>query len=923
MSRTLRIVTLRSSERHRRRVERPSLARRATLPLMAVAMSGLLVSALAVVTSISALGVLSADLPDPSELRSLTFAQPTIVYDREGAVELGRFQEERRRVVAFDDIPKTVLDATTAAEDRTFWDNVGIDPAAIVSAVAESASGERERGASTITQQLVRARLLPEDVVAPGSDRYLRKVKEIIQSLRLTDTFPGEEGKQAVITAYLNEIFYGRGSYGIAAAARVYFDKELDELTVAETALLAALPQSPTTLDPYRYAEEDDEGRLVVPPTAEAVIRRDWILRGIAASGRWTSLTEPELQAALDEPVVLAGVKPELVRGGQFTWQVRRQLAAIVGPDVDLETAGYEVITTLDWRAQRLAEKWLAATAVAPNLSRKGHERLLDRLKIPRRDRAWIRALRGKDLNNGALVAMDYRTGDVLAYAGSAGYARNDLASKKFDPKYDAAGDGARQPGSAFKPILYASAFEARKLTPGSLLLDITTEFNRREDWAPRDADRLDRGPVLVRKALQYSLNVPAIRALERVGSETVADTAMAMGLRFTGGREAFLQAGLAGALGTVEVTPLDLTTAYATLGNHGERLAPRMILEIRGPDGSVVWKAPEPEGEQVISPETAYLVTDILEGNTDPRQNEIWAEKLEIRNGPDGERRPAAVKTGTTNDARDLGTYGYLPPQPDGGVGLAVGIWLGNSDHSMPDTRKPATSLTAAAPMWRAFVRDMTKDWEVTKFKRPEDVVDARIDAWSGGEPGPWTRDTTTEWFIKGTEPGRRKAVDPDGLLYRRMCGGWRVDPLKAELGPERWKADVQDWLQRARRGPGVTGRHDSRTAYFWGESSWGGPLAGACYRPRPIVITRPDPPRADPDRGGGNGGGNGGGDDGAGGGGGDGGDGGDGGNGNGNGNGGNGNGNGGGDGGDTTTGDPSTTPDAPAGEGGGSTDD
>jgi hypothetical protein len=160
---------------------------------------------------------------------------------------------------------------------------------------------------------------------------------------------------------------------------------------------------------------------------------------------------------------------------------------------------------------------------------------------------------------------------------------------------------------------------------------------------------------------------------------------------------------------------------------------------------------------------------------------------------------------------------------------------------------------------------------------------VDERIDAWSGGQPGPWTRARTTEWFIKGTEPGRRGAVDEDGLLYRRMCGGWRVDPVKAELGPDRWKADVEDWLRRARRGVGVRGEHDSRTAYFWGESSWGGPLAGPCPRPKPVVVQKPDPPKEDPDRGGGNG------DDG------------DGGNGGGDGNGnGNGNGNGGGGGGD-----------------------
>jgi peptidoglycan glycosyltransferase len=803
--------------------------------LAIVGSSALVAVGMAGVVSVSALGVLSAGLPDPSGLGELAFAEPTIVYDRTGKVELGRFEDEHRRVVAYADIPPLVLDATTTAEDRTFWDNAGVDPAALISAVAENASGARERGASTITQQLVRARLLPADIV-DGSDRYLRKAKEIIQALRLTDEYPGTVGKERVITAYLNEIYYGHEAYGIAAAADVYFGvTDLTKLTVAQAALLAGLPKAPSSLDPYRAAVKDDQGRLVVPPTADAVVRRDWILQGLATAGRWTKLDPGTLQAALAEPVILAGDRPVQIPGGHFTWQVRRQLQAILGPDADLKRGGYRVITTLDWKAQKLAERWLAAAAIAPNLPRNKGNKLLAALKIPSGDRRWITALRGKDLHNGALVALDYRTGDVLAYAGSAGYARDDIASKSFEPKYDAAGDGARQPGSAWKPILYAAAFDAKRLTPGSVLLDVTTQFDRAQDWAPRDADQRERGPVLVRKALQYSLNIPAIRALERVGSKQVAKTAEAMGIRFAGGTKAFLQAGLAGALGTVEVRPLDLTSAYGTLANGGVRIPPRMVLEIRSADGRVVWKAPQVDGEQAVSPQTAFLVTDILAGNTDPKQNDIWAAKLALRNGPGGARRPAAAKTGTTNDARDLGTYGFLPPAAgEDGVGLVVGVWMGNSDHSYPSAREPATSLTAAAPLWHAFVRDYTKAWKVTKFTRPKDVVAAKIDAWSGGRPGAWTRETRTEWFIRGTQPGAKKAVDKDGLLYRAGCGGWMVDPVQAELGPATWKGDVLNWLQRARRGVGVSGRYDSATAYFWKENSWGGPLYGACHRPK-----------------------------------------------------------------------------------------
>jgi membrane peptidoglycan carboxypeptidase len=800
--------------------------------------TSLLAGAAAIGTA-AAVGALSDGLPNPTSLGALTFAQPTVVYDRTGTIQLGRFQREQRRVVSYDEVPRLVLDATTTAEDRTFWDNGGFDPAAIIAAVAGNASSGSERGASTITQQLVRARLLPEDVIAPGADRYIRKAKELIQASRLTEAYPGEQGKRKIITAYLNEIFYGHDAYGIAAAARIYFGvSDLSRLTIAQAALLAGLPKSPSNFDPYRYVETDSDGRLVVPSSAPPVVRRDWILRNLSTS-RWTRLGPNELDTALAEPVVLAGDQPLSYQAPHFTWQVRRQLQAILGPDASIETGGYTVITTLDWRAEQLAEKWLAAAAIAPNLKLKASTKLLKSLKIGPVDRKWIYALRHKDLHDDALVALDYRTGDVLAYAGSAGYYREDLASPKFEPKYDAAGDGARQPGSAWKPIVYASAFDTKRLTPGSLLLDVATEFGR--GWAPRDADQLDRGPVLVRKALQYSLNVPAIRALERVGSEDVADRAARFGIRFTGGTKAFLQAGLAGAIGTVEVRPLDLTSAYGALANGGVHVPPRMILEVRDPTGKVVYKAPSPAGTAAVSPQAAFLVTDILQGNTIPSQNPIWSKVLEIKNGPHHGHRPVAVKTGTANDARDLATYGYLaPPADPAAPAYAVGIWMGNSDHSDPRSSKPATSLTAAAPLWRAFVRDLTKGTPIASFERPGGVVRATIDAWTGGTAGRWTRDRIQEWFIKGTQPGARHPVDPPGLLYTQSCGGWRVDPVKAELGPRTWDVAVAGWLARARRGVGVLGPYDTRTAYFWNRTGWGGKLLGSCAPP-----PKPDKPK------------------------------------------------------------------------------
>jgi membrane peptidoglycan carboxypeptidase len=301
-------------------------------------------------------------------------------------------------------------------------------------------------------------------------------------------------------------------------------------------------------------------------------------------------------------------------------------------------------------------------------------------------------------------------------------------------------------------------------------------------------------------------------------------------------------------------VRPLDLVSAFGTLGNGGVHVPPRMILRIEDHAGNVVWQAPPVDQVQTraIQASSAYLVTDILAGNTDATQNPIWAAALSLHNGPGGKRRPAAVKTGTASDARDLSTYGFLgqpadPKQP----AWAVGVWIGNSDHSIPRTSNPAISLTGAAPVWRSFVSRLTNGTSIATFHRPNGVVTATIDAWSGGKPGPWTRKTRTELFRAGTQPGAKGQVDPPGLLYSQGCAGWMVDPVKAELGPAAWDGDVANWLARARRGVGVLGPLGSRTAFFWNRTGWGGPLAGACSAPRPTP--RPGP------KGNGNGGGGG----------------------------------------------------------------
>ncbi|CAN5165083.1 PBP1A family penicillin-binding protein [soil metagenome] len=822
--------------------------------------------------AIVALEIMENELPDVARFEDLDFAQPSVVYDRTGTVELARFQSERRRVVSYSDIPQLVLDAHIAVEDRTFWKNEGYDPNAIAAAGLEMVAGVRERGASTITQQLVRARLLPSDVLE--GDTYVRKVKEILQSRRLTQSLPGEEGKQRIITAYLNQIYYGHNAYGIAAAAEVYFGvTDLARLTPAQAAILAGLPQAPDSYDLFKWAVEDERGRLVVPTVSTSgealpapVERRNYVLRNLAEGhGRWTRLTAQELEQALAEPIVVTEALPLVYKAPHFVWHMKQQLDRLLVDRSPAERGGYRIITTLDLDAQAVAERYITAATIHTQLSREELAAVIEAEGLTQ-DEEWLQALRGLDIHNGALLALDARRGDILAYVGSAGYYRDDLASEKLDPKFDVVGRGYRQPGSAWKPFVYAAGFENRTLTPGTLLLDATTEFAR--NWVPRNADLRDRGPVLLREALMYSLNTTAIRALDRVGVEEVAALAERMGLSFPRGPRHMLQAGLAGAIGTVETNMVELTAAFGALANGGELSGPRTILEIRDSVGGLVYQFGNPAGNEVLSPQSSWLVTDILRGNTDPDTNLVFGQRLEVVNGPLGERRPAAATTGTTNDMRDLSIYGYLaPPADPSAPHIVASVWLGNSDHTPPlGGDVPIIAAEGPGRVWQSFLRDYTANMPIADFPAAgEGLVQTPIDAWSGGRTGEWTRDVVDEWFIAGTQPGGNEEIDRAGILYRQMCGGWYVDPTQIEPdAPETWQEAAEDWLSRARQGRGRRGEYRTLTEYLWGERDWGGPLAPtSCPTPPPAFPTEPPP-----DDGGNDGGDDGGGDGGDGGG-------------------------------------------------------
>jgi penicillin-binding protein 1A len=821
----------------------------------------LLVGAAGFAGAVTAFSHYSQGLPDPLDVfGNIKFDEQTNVYDRTGKVTLATFARERRDVVTFDQIPPVVVDATTSIEDRTFWANAGFDPLGIVSAGLDTLTGNA-RGASTITQQLVRNRLLPESAF---TTTYERKIREIIQSIRLTQAFPGEDGKKKIIAAYLNDNFYGNNSYGIAAAARGYWGISLDKLTLAEAAILAGLVQSPSTYDLVRNAVQetlpDGTTQLVVPADSPVVQRRNWILeqmktRSVLTAGVYTT---EDYDRAIQEPVILTPPANRRILAPQFVLQARHELGGILcGPDAadkcpQVDSGGYTVITTLDWRLQRMAEKWTEAGARAPNA--KDTAAYLQTLGIPYQ--SWIKNMKGTGVQNGALAAIDYRTGQVYAYTGSAGFYLK--GNKQFQPQFDVLEDGWRQPGSAFKPINYIVGLEDHTLTAATMFMDVVTDFGG--GWAPVDADHLERGPLRLRQALQVSLNIPAIKAAIRIGPDRVYERAKDFGIRYQSPTN---PGGAAIAIGTIEVHMIDLISAFGTIANGGVLMPRTTILEVRNAKGEKIWplQAAPPPGKRVVSAQAAFVMSDILSSNTDPAQNPFWSKRA-IMDGKT--RRPAALKTGTTDATIDLTAVGFLaPPEDPAAPALVVGAWMGNSDNSAP--KKDVVALESAASLWQSFLTQASKGTPIATFSRPPGVVQASVDAFSGLKPGPFTTRSVKEWFIEGTVPTQvdntKIGVEIDsstGKLWQEGCTGPKevqgfLNLSGAESEFPSWSKYNLGWLARAQKGSGYAGGPQrTRTTYFYESGvwnpfgqTWGAPFAPTelCEIPLPTPAPFPSP--------------------------------------------------------------------------------
>ena len=865
----------RSAERRRPRGSGAARAAVIALPLLLFT-TLLLLGAVGATASVAAYSFVSKDLPEPQKtLETIEFAQQTAVYDRTGEVRLAKLGSDRRVVVDYAAIPPTLIDATTAIEDKTFWDNSGFDPLGFASAAVDTLQGN-DRGGSTITQQLVRNRLLPAADTEAGVDRYWKKAREIIQSIRLTEAYPGRGGKEAIMAAYLNDNYYGNRSYGVAAAAQTYWRKDLKDLTLAQYAILAGIPKSPTSFDLVKNAVEetytDDKGeeqiRLVVPDDSAIVARRNTILdlmktRAPLTAGQYT---DADFEAAKTEPVILASQAADQWLAPHFVWQVRDELGQILcGSSADdcekIDTGGYRVITTLDYEMQRIVEKWVYAAAIVPNS--KKPDSLLKALGVPKSEWSWIKTLRGHNVHNAAAGVMDYRTGEVLGYMGSASYTAK--GSKKFQPQFDVLADGWRQPGSSIKPLVYLVGIDDKTLTASTMFMDVVTNFasSGAKAWYPTQADRLERGPVRLRNALQFSLNIPAIKAGFLNGLEHQFERTKDFGLTYPNTATPVASE----SIGTLEVHPIDEIGAYGMIANGGVLMPRHTILRVLDADGTQVWPQPgaEAKGERVVSRQAAYIITDILAGNTIRSVNPFWA-KWRVTNGISGSKvRPAAYKTGTTNDNRDVLAYGYLAPPSDKTLpGLVAGAWLGNSDNSPNDGK---LSLDTSAPLWSAILSEVSKGMKIEGFSRvrPKGLVTATVDAFTGMLPGPTTSKVVKELFLPGTAPTSAADIDvpvdideASGLLWQEGCVGPMVtesfiDLQGLEAGFSTWQKANKAWQVRAAKGPGKSGGPKrTRTAYFYGGGfypfgrSWGGnfaPTKTCPLAPPPTICVSLDP--------------------------------------------------------------------------------
>lgn len=679
-------------------------------------------------------------LPDFSNFLEYKIGNSTKIYDRTGDIVLYDLQGfVRRTEIPLSEMGDNLIKATVAVEDSSFYTHPGIRPTSIVRAIwANLRSGKKTQGGSTITQQVVKNALLTRDKAVS------RKIKEWVLALRIENTL----SKDQILEIYLNQNPYGGVTYGALEGSKGLFNKDPKNLTIAEAAYMAAIPKGPSIYSPYGENKQRLEDR------------KNYVLKRMLETG---AITETEYNDALSEKVVFAPVENRGIKAPHFVFYIQKYISEKYGAEA-VENGGLSVYTTLDYDLQKKAEEVL---------KRRSEE-----------------AQKASDASNQALVAMDPKTGQILALVGSRDY---------FDTKIDGAYNVAtakRQPGSSFKPFVYAKAFE-KGYTPDTILFDVKTEFNtgcppwgdtsNKECYSPNDYDNSFRGPMKLRDALQQSVNIPAVKLLYLVGVTDVIKFAQSIGVNLSGDKN---QYGLSLVLGGGEVSLLDMVHGYGTLANYGKFVPQTPILRIVDARGNILEEYTEKEGDQVINEGATRTLSSVLIDNnaripTFGANSSLYIPGFQV-----------AAKTGTTNNNRDAWLMGYTP-------NMVVGVWAGNNDNK-PMKRGGSA---VAGPSWNEFMRYALSKYppEVFKDADPIDTTLAPIlrGGWMGNDSK--TIDSRTGLLADENTPIEFKkdviVANVHSILY------WvdKDDPLgKSPENPyknpmfKNWEYGVTNWWEK-----------------------------------------------------------------------------------------------------------------------------
>lgn len=623
-----------------------------------------------------------AGCPSSADIRRFRPVEGSEALDRSGQ-SLGRLTSVRRVNVELADVPRHVQQAFIATEDRRFYEHNGLDWRAVMRAVGRNVTslGLRE-GFSTITMQVARNTFTSRVI----SERSLRKK---LLELRFARLIEHNLTKAQILELYLNVIYLGNGTYGVEAASRDLFGKSVKKVTLAEAAVLAALPKGPSSYTPRKAPER-------------AKRRRDLVLTLMAREGYIDST-----QARRASAQAIRVAKQEWRPTGTDSYAldaIRSAVDSLLGSEA-LESGDVMVYTTIDANAQKAAERAVAKRAAY----------------IQERERAWYGRTNG--VVQGAMIALDTRSGDVRAIVGGRRYERGG---------FNRALSARRQPGSAFKPFVYAAALSAG-LSPATMVDDDPVEIVGDDGriWTPANHGDEYNGRITLRRALMRSANAATVRVSRAVGEQRVVSAARKNGITSQ------LDPVPSIALGALEVTPLELALAYAPFGNGGYRVKPRLIQRIESSDGRVLWKT-DAVRDLVMDPQDAYMMTSMLRSVVD------HGTAYAVREW--GARGPIAGKTGTTNDGADVWFVGYTPT-------VAAAFWFGHDQRI--SLSGDMSGGSAAAPAWAEFfINGWRERADEGAWEPPTGMVSRQIDAFTGELAGEWCPATQTEWFKPGMEP-------------------------------------------------------------------------------------------------------------------------------------------------------------------------